>query len=128
MVDHGDGDGKVENARWMGKVQGVSHNGSVRLMLRGDVYERLGPVLRQKKKAKISHPIPVRGDDENVPIDSQVLSIPAAHIQAHRTRREATQKLIDHRPWLHVVNSGKHDVRARQTLYRVAEKCEAIWS
>lgn len=44
--------------------------------------------------------IPVRGDNEDVAVDSQVLAVSTTHIQAYRPGRQTTKELVDDRPGL----------------------------
>jgi hypothetical protein len=44
--------------------------------------------------------IPIRPNDENIPIHRQVLSIPTAHIQTHGSRLETLQETLNNRPGL----------------------------
>lgn len=89
MVYDGDGYGKIEEAYRMREAQDICHNGTVRLVLTRNSDKRTRPAQMSTPLAR--HPacaIPVRGNDEDVLVHSQILSISAPNVKADRPSRQ----------------------------------------
>ena len=73
---------------------------------------------------EFSEDIPVRCDNEDVPVDSQVFPIAAADVQAYSSSRASPQKVVHNWPRLKkkLVNRRPSLSGVVQTLYLVEEK------
>lgn len=99
-MNDSDADTEVECMKWMRKIQGVRNDCSMRLVGLRNVCQRRGPVRRSamlKHSAGVGKP--VRSNDKDSGVHSQVFAISATYIKTYRARFALIEKALDNRPW-----------------------------